>query len=295
MTTATGGLSVGLRYPSSVRPAVAFLLAAASVTSWAATAAAFCRTTTVHEQLGYDPSQHGCWPAGKPLAWNGDTVVYSLSSSASTQVSLDDFARIADLAFQAWNGANCGSGHPALLAYRGGLVDDQAIASDCGLVQCDPSFHDPQHVIVFRDDMWPHAMDPVNTLALTTVTYGVDTGTIFDADIEINTSQHQVSVLEPPDPGTYDLQSILTHEAGHFLGLAHATDTSAVMYAFYQEGAVTLTDDDIAGVCNIYPPAQKKSGCAVDGAGVGGGTWWSLGVVAAVATIALRRRRRHGS
>ncbi len=81
-----------------VRPSVAFLLAAASVTTWAGAAGAFCRTTTVHEDIGYDPAKLGCWPAGKPLAWDGDTVVYSLSSSASTQVSLDDFARIADQA-----------------------------------------------------------------------------------------------------------------------------------------------------------------------------------------------------
>jgi MYXO-CTERM domain-containing protein len=263
--------------------------------AWSGSAHAYCRTTTVHEQLGYDPVMAGqCWPAGKPLAWDGDTVVYSLSSSASAQVSLDDFVRIADASFQTWNGAQCGNGHPSMLAYRGGLVDDTAIMNDCGLVQCDPSYHDPQHVIVFRDTNWPHEMDPTNTLALTTVTYGVDTGTIFDADIEINTSMHQVSVNEPPDPGTYDLQSILTHEAGHFFGLAHALSTSSVMYAFYQQGATTLTDDDIAGICNIYPPAKAKSGCDTSSGGAGGG-WWSVLVLAGVAAAARRIRSRRGS
>src|ERR1019366_8185381 len=51
----------------------------------------------------------------------------------------------------------------------------------------------------------------------------------------------------------YDLGSILTHEAGHFLGLAHTADTSAVMYASYSPGATVLTPDDVAGICSIYP------------------------------------------
>jgi hypothetical protein len=86
------------------------------------------------------------------------------------------------------------------------------------------------------------------------------------------------------------LQSILTHEAGHFMGLAHATDTNSIMYAFYQEGAIELTPDDQAGICNIYPPAPRKSGCA-SAAGAAPDDLWSVGVVLVVAVVAWKRRR----
>jgi MYXO-CTERM domain-containing protein len=182
-------------------------------------------------------------------------------------------------------------------------VSAAAAASDCGLVQCDPTFHDPQHVIVFDDTTWPHN-DPNSTLALTTVTYGVDTGTIFDADTEVNTAHWTITAQEPPPAGAYSLQAILTHEAGHFLGLAHATTTTPIMYAQYQPDAVTLTQDDVDGVCSIYPPGpansppgnpgssgNPKSGCAcVAGAAAPGP--WSVGAGVALLGLLIAHRAR---
>ena len=53
-------------------------------------------------------------------------------------------------------------------------------------------------------------------------------------------------------------------EEGHFLGLDHSSQPSAVMYASYPGGLKrTLTSDDIAGVCFLYP-----TGVAVPDAGV---------------------------
>jgi hypothetical protein len=60
------------------------------------------------------------------------------------------------------------------------------------------------------------------------------------------------------------LLSILTHEAGHFLGLAHSPLPNATMYAFYEQGTNdwrTLSDDDIAGICSIYPPDRAALPC----------------------------------
>jgi hypothetical protein len=256
-------------------------------------ASAFCRTTTVHEPIPYDPVASGCWTQGKALAWpQGAHVGYSLSKAASDQVTIADATRVADLAFEAWNQAACTGGGVDIDAYDEGTVSAEAAADDCGLVQCDPTVHDTQHVIVFDDQVWPHN-DPSNTLALTTVTYGVDSGEIYDADTEVNTAQHTITAEEPPPAGVYDLQAILTHEAGHFLGMAHATTTTPIMFAQYQPGAVTLTDDDVAGICNIYPPAQPKAGgCAeAPGGGVDGGRWAALGGVALAVAAACRRRR----
>ena len=276
---------------------VVSLALALAVSLVPASAHAFCRTTTTKPPIPYEPSTQGCWTEGTPLAWeSGAHVAYSISAGASAQVDLADATRVAQLAFASWNSATCASGTtPDIQFYDGGPVSVDAAANDCGLIQCDPTFHDPQHVIVFDDAHWPHN-DPQSTLALTTVTYGVNSGEIYDADMEINTAQHTISPDEPPPAGAYDLQAIMTHEAGHFLGLAHATDTHSIMYSQYQPGAITLTQDDVDGLCTIYPHPAAKAGCACEAAPAGSGTlamgaWAALGLA-----VGLRRaRRRRGT
>ncbi len=56
-------------------------------------------------------------------------------------------------------------------------------------------------------------------------------------------------------PINVDLQSVVTHEFGHALGLNHSALSSAVMYASYPAGTNkrTLTSDDISGEQAIYP------------------------------------------
>src|SRR5205823_3150906 len=70
-------------------------------------------------------------------------------------------------------------------------------------------------------------------------------------------ANNEVTITDDPQKVQYDLQAILTHEAGHFIGIAHSPDANAVMYASYNPGSTTqrtLTDDDIGVVCEIYPP-----------------------------------------
>jgi hypothetical protein len=54
-----------------------------------------------------------------------------------------------------------------------------------------------------------------------------------------------------------DLQSVVTHEFGHALGLNHSANSAAVMYASYTQGSIkrTLTSDDLAGLNAIYGAA----------------------------------------
>ncbi len=54
-------------------------------------------------------------------------------------------------------------------------------------------------------------------------------------------------------PGA-DLQSVLTHQIGHALGLAHSHEPTATMY-FWGTGRAgrTLTDDDVRGLRFVYP------------------------------------------
>lgn len=268
----------------------------------AAPARAFCRTTTSKAPAGWNPAVSGCWTQGVALAWPTDRVPYGVAPAASKQVSLADATRVADLAFAAWNASDCSGKPVGVTAYDDGPITVPDGAEGDALAEwaycaesnaCAPAAHD---VIVFDDTSWPYN-DPVNTLALTTVTYGVDDGQIFEAYTEVNSAEHTLTTSEPPPSNgtTYDLQAILTHEAGHFLGLAHATDTHSIMYAYYTPGAITLTPDDLDAICTVYPPSSPKTGgCAcATGAGAGGAA-----MAAGVATLSLaalgvlRKRRR---
>ena len=77
---------------------------------------------------------------------------------------------------------------------------------------------------------------------------------IETADIGISTS-HTFSTGTPSST-QYDLQSVITHEVGHALGLGHPDDTerTAVMYKSFSPGETrrTLSSDDIAGIAAIY-------------------------------------------
>jgi len=138
------------------------------------------------------------------------------------------------------------------------LTRERPVAcADVGYNQTGPN----QNVIVFRDQKWPHN-DTNNTLALTTVTFNPDTGEIFDADMEINTADQHVTLTDPIPPNGYDFASIVTHETGHFLGMAHSGNDHATMYASYTPGSTSLrylTDDDINGICTIYRPDGQRS------------------------------------
>jgi hypothetical protein len=144
---------------------------------------------------------------------------------------------------------------------------------------------------------------------------------LLDADVEINSHGNPITTTSISSEVRRDLQAIVTHEAGHFLGLGHSQDTTATMYARYSPGDLnyrSLTKDDQAGICAIYPPNRDIPQCTAPspahgfslycGGGEDDGTAsvtgcslpsqrkapavGSLVVVVAVGSAALRRRRK---
>jgi hypothetical protein len=55
-----------------------------------------------------------------------------------------------------------------------------------------------------------------------------------------------------------DLYSVVLHEAGHALGLGHTDRPGAVMYPYYHLSS-GLTDDDIAGIKDLYGSPTSQS------------------------------------
>ena len=220
-----------------------------------AEASAFCRTMSTKVPADFSPSaERPCWDQGTPLYWANRCVSYSLQRDASRQVAFDDVTGALTAAFTRWASVACptieGSGQVSIdIRYLGPV--------SCGRVQYnqDPAVGNA-NVIMFRDDTWPHS-DPNNTLGLTTVTYSPKTGELYDADMEINSANVKLVVRDPVPTDGYDFASILTHEAGHFLGMAHSPDPKATMYASYRLGSTTMRNlaaDDVAGICAAYPP-----------------------------------------
>jgi hypothetical protein len=215
-------------------------------------AKAFCRTTTDSVPADYDPV-NGCWTEGYVLWWRNACVGYSLQRSASKQVTLVQAEQAIATAFAKWTGTAC----PADAAGDSRVSID---VRDEGPVDCDQVQYNQdqpnQHVILFRDTVWPYS-DSANTLALTTVTFDPDTGELYDADMEINsTPSVPLTVSGPVPPDGYDFASVVTHETGHFLGMAHSGDERATMYAHYFQGTTAmrnLTMDDVEGICTAYP------------------------------------------
>lgn len=221
-------------------------------------ASAFCRTTTKPVPADFQPSATQCYEGGLPLWWRNACVSYDLQRDASRQVSYDDAANAITRAFTKWTSTSCSTDGTGGSRVSIDVRDFGPVA--CGNVQYN-SDQPNQHVIVFRDDVWPHN-DANNTLALTTVVFNPDTGEIYDADMEINTAQQKMTLTDPVPQDGYDFASIVTHETGHFLGMAHSGDAHATMFAHYQPGSTAmrnLTSDDVNGICTVYPPNGTRA------------------------------------
>jgi Matrixin len=214
---------------------------------------AYCRTTTEPLPANYSPDRRGCYNEGLFLFWRNACVSYSINENGSRNIPYEEAKRVIDESFGTWMGVTCRDGNAP------GISVSNIGPATCAQVTYNADAPN-QNLIVFRDNDWPYE-DPNSTLGLTTVTFNAETGEIYDADMEINSSARNLSTSDQVPANGYDLASVVTHEAGHFFGLAHATDRTATMYASYKPGTTalrSLSPDDIAGFCAIYPNESTR-------------------------------------
>jgi hypothetical protein len=241
--------------------------AMASLTPRAADAS--CRSRTVSQRSTLPGCQladatRDCQTCGKPLYWPTRCVGYSIEVTQVRSLAGDDVKKLVDDAFARWTSVTC--------AGAAGRVENVSIdARDLGPVDCREGFQvgKPSHnPVMFQDRAWPYAAATTggiaidsDTLALTTLRFDKDTGEIFGGTIELNAAQHRFEIAPAGGSDAYDLERVLTHEVGHFLGLAHSDDPTSVMYWSASPGRSRseLSQDDIRAICDIYRAGGTRS------------------------------------
>jgi len=214
-------------------------------------AAAYCLTSACGEEAAgsqCSPSHEG--DCGEPLRWRNRCTGFSMQEAGSRRVSANTTNDLLAAAFETWMKADCGEGR------RPGII-----IQDMGRVACtDLEYNSDRgnaNIVVYREKRWPHESSGHN-VALTTTTFDPVTGELFDADIELNAANFEFSTDD--EDASYDLESVLVHEAGHFLGLGHSDAIEATMFSVYAEGDTSLRvldPDDVAAICDLYPPNDQ--------------------------------------
>lgn len=224
----------------------------------AARAEAFCVGRTCNPALeDCELDEDECVVTGAPLHWVSACVTFDVHVGGSEKRGLDAevVENVVERAFEPWLAADCGNGHPSIKV------------GTFGPVTCDESRFNENgrnaNIVMFRDEAWPYP-DGADAYGTTMVRYDPRTGELRDADVELNSADFDIGVDRD---GAVDLQSILTHEIGHFLGLGHPgpAHPDATMSAGWDGRGTslrTLTDDDMNGICELYPPERKaKASC----------------------------------
>jgi hypothetical protein len=242
--------------------------------------------------------------SGPSLTWRARQVSWVLDSDLTGDIADKAATRAAiEASFQAWTDVPCSDLAFVLAEVRGDVV---AEAPDAGPFE---------NVVTFVASGWDYDRA---IIALTTTTFD-DRGQIKDADIELN-DQHFEFFVDgkacAPAVGRMDLRNTLTHEVGHVLGLDHPpigpAYEDATMYASAPPCETikrSLADDDMAGLCAIYPIGAANQPCfPADGSGfvvvdeddglgcttTGGALGPTLGALV-LGWVARRERRARGA
>jgi hypothetical protein len=222
-------------------------LVAAVLLLFARDAFAYCRLTTCDPKKGdeCEMNEGGCVRSGAGLRWRSLPIQYRFSAQGSTKLDVEAARDAVRRAFDNWTNVECPNGGRTSLSFK-------EVADSRG--DSDP------WTIHFRDDEWPHD-DGDESLALTNHRYGKYTGFIEFADIEINTATTPFAVSK--DDAGLDLETVVTHEVGHYIGLAHSHVRGSIMAPRYCQdgeacGTAQLSDDDVAAVCLVYPPSSSS-------------------------------------
>jgi hypothetical protein len=82
-------------------------------------------------------------------------------------------------------------------------------------------------------------------------------GQMLKADILFNPADTFTTDTSAASGSVIDLQTVATHEIGHFLGLDHSAVVNATMFPFSPVSRESLAWDDVAAISALYPGMQS--------------------------------------
>lgn len=218
-------------------------------------ASAYCRSTTVSED------QANCGQVGEPLWWSTPCLSYAIDMDGSQWLEQSDTRAAVDAGFTTWSSVTCDAG-PTDIQFQ------RQPDSTCMI----PEFNNSGgnvNTIAFLDP-WVRPTDGAplepRALGITSMWFDTATGEIWGADMMINDERRLAQCTTNGACPGFDLESIVTHEAGHFIGIGHSPIEEATM--FFMSGvsgdteARSLEQDDIDATCAIYPPGSLQSQCS---------------------------------
>jgi MYXO-CTERM domain-containing protein len=197
-----------------------------------------------HAWVPLDPSQPH---------WGNLPVTYKINQSTiPSSISAIAVSRV-DAAFASWGAPGC----------------TNFATIDGGNTSLSYNYQDGTNVIRWISQSWPSQLGDVSSVIGVTMPVWDNGGIIFDADIVFNDVGFDWN--DTGSAGHVDTQSIATHEEGHFLGLDHTNAQGATMEAYYGGGTSlrSLEQDDINGVCTLYPAdgSSVSTGTTTGGGG----------------------------
>lgn len=195
----------------------------------------------------------------------GNTIAFSLQKDLPKGLNLAAVEAQISSATAAWSAPECSA---LSFSYQGRTADHAAPGDGVNTIEWISS--------------WSSHGFPADAPGATDVQYELrgDRWTIVEADLYLN-RDYSWTTGTADDSMDREVAAVVTHEAGHMLGLLHPCEPSgadgapacgkefvdsyagSAMYPFYSATEAHLAQDDIDGVCFLYPKGTcPDSGCA---------------------------------
>ena len=181
-----------------------------------------------HQSYAFEPTG---------FIWRSLPVQYEVNNGSAQEIGAAAALEVIGRSYNSWTSQSCTS----IQAAQQGTTTGRWTSGD-GL---------NTHIWIYNPNQRPAELNGRETIGVTLSLFRG--GSAIDGDIIYNGIDHRWSTS--PGRGQVDAESIITHEVGHQLGLAHSPFQDATMYFSYigGTGPRTLSTDDIQGICSLYP------------------------------------------